>query len=258
MLIMLALPTIGHAYFNIDPAQINTCVYGKLACSSDLAGYLAPVIEHARWIAFTGLVGGALVYYALKLLFGAENENTQTETKQAIAYIITAAILVYGASTIAQSFATVGSLNPGGVNPLIRSIITFLQGIIAAILIANIAIQGFRMITATDDGAITKGKTRFIHGIVGAAIVILASPIVTMVFGRNAWEGVTQIVGVANFLITIFGFLAAAAIMIAGFMYVISADEGFKEKAKKLIVASVTALVIVIAAGALINIFILA
>jgi len=252
------LPGVALAVSNPNPAIIRTCVVPGISClGGDLASYIdATLIAGAR-LAFTGTLVASIIFYGIRRLFTPESDNAMTETRQSLEYAFVGVVLMLGAELIASSFVTYGVVNPAGVNTVFQNITIFLRAVVSIALLANITIQGFRMIMASEEGEVAKGRKQFLYGCLGAAIVLLASPIVTTLTGRNSSTALVELTGIANYVITIFGILAVVAVIVAGAMLVISVDESMKEKAKKLITASLVALIVVICAAALVNFFIL-
>jgi len=252
------LPLAALAASNPSPDVIQTCVVPGISClGGDLASYFDSTILRGARVAFTGLLFGAILYYGIKLLIMPESDNTVTETKQAFEYALFGVILMLGAELIASSFVTGGVVEPAGLNTVLGTVVTFIKALVATALLINITIQGFAMITATEEGGVTKARTKFLHGVYGAAIVLLASPIVNMMYDKNPSAGEIELKGIANYIITIFGLLAVVALIVSGILLVISVDESFKDRAKKLATASLVALIVVISAGALVNFFII-
>lgn len=252
------LPQVILAASNPDPGIIQTCVVPGVSClGGDLASYIDSTILRGARVAFTGLLFGAILYYGIKLLVTPENETTVTETKQAFEYALFGVVLMLGANLIASSFVTGGVVEPAGLNTVLDTVVTFMKALVATALLINITIQGFNMIVATEEGGVTKARTKFLHAVYGAAIVLLASPFINMMYGRNASAGEIELKGIANYIITIFGLLAVIALIVSGILLIISVDESFKDRAKKLATASLVALIVVICAGALINFFII-
>lgn len=255
----LALPVAAHAAYNIDVGLVDPCVAGDFACESNLAGLFTSTILTAASRAFRGVLLASLIFYGLRLLFTAQSDNAATETKQAYEYAIVAAILVVGAEMLSNAFGTPGTIAPAEVRGVFTTYaLPFIEGLIVAALIANITIQGFRMIVAGDEGALTKARKHFLFGMIGVAIVLLASPIVNTVWGSpNISTGMQELVGIGDFLITIFGALAVVGVIVSGIMLVISIDEGLKDKARKLLLGCIVALIVVISAAALLHLFII-
>jgi hypothetical protein len=155
-------------------------------------------------------------------------------------------------------------VNVGAVDSFLTDkVFTFIKALISGALILNISIQGFMMIASSDEGGVTSARKRFIYGMIGCAIVVLAGPILNTFAGRGggilgggSGTLAEEISGIGSFLIAIFGILAVVGIIMGGVMLVISFDEGLKEKARKLIVGSIVALLVVITSGAIIRLFV--
>lgn len=255
----LLLPATALAASNPNPAIIRTCVVPGISClGGDLSLYInATIVAGARY-AFVGTLIAAIVYYGLRRLFMPDSESALNETRQSFEYAFVGAVLILGAELIASSFVTGGVADAAGVNSVFLTMVIFMKAIISVALLTNITIQGFRMIVASEDGETAKARKRFLHGCFGAAIVLVAAPIVSTLVGANHAIALTELKGIANYIITIFGFLAVVAIIVSGIWLVISVEDSMKERAKKLIIASVVALILVICAAALVNFFILA
>lgn len=249
----ILLPLLAYAQ-PANPSMIQTCIL-PLSCNhGDLASYLYDTVIVAAFASFNGVLFGALIYYGLKLLFTPENDSSLTETKQALEYAILGTVLVLGVDMISSAFY-VGGIHPSNVNPLIQNIIAFVTALVGSALLANIVIQGIMMITAGDEGGVTRARTLLIHSCIGAGIVVLAAPIIGMLVGGQA--SADELIGIGNFLITLFGALAVIGLIVSGILLVISTDESFKDRAKKLAISCIVALIVVLAAAGIINLFLL-
>lgn len=256
--IAAAFPQVALAASNPNPGIIQTCVVPGISCiGGDLSSYINSTLLEGARIGFIGLLFGAIIYYGIKLLISAEKEETVTEIRRSIVYSFFGVVLMLGAQLIASSFVTGGVVEPAGINTVTDSVITFVKAIIAVVLLVNITRQGFHMIVATEEGGVTKARKLFMHGIYGAAIVVLASPIVNIIYNKDASAGELEFRGIANYIITLFGLLAVVALIVSGIFLIVSVDESLKDRAKKLITASLVALVVVISAAALVNFFII-
>jgi len=252
------LPGIALAVSNPNPSIIRTCMVPGISClGADLASYINGTLIAGARLAFLGTLVAAIIFYGIRRLFTPTSDSAMAETSQSFQYAFVGVVLMLGAELIASSFVTGGVVNPAGVNTVFQNMTIFLRAVISIALLVNITIQGFRMIMSSDDSEAAKGRKQLLYGCLGAAIVLLASPIVTTFTGRNSSTALVELTGIANYIITIFGILAVVAVIVAGAMLVISVDETMKEKAKKLITASLVALILVISAAALVNFFIL-
>jgi len=254
----MAVPLAASAAYTINTDLIDPCVAGEFACNPNLAGLFSDTILAAAGNAFKGVLFASLLFYGIKLLFTANSDNAATETKQAYLYAVAAAILVAGAEMLSAAFGTPGTIAPQAATGIVEIyILPFIEGLVVAALLGNITFQGFRMILASDDAAMTKARKQFLYGAIGVVIVVLAVPIVNTLWGKDIGIASTELAGIGNFLITLFGILAVVGIIVSGIMLIISIDESLKDRARKLLIGCIVALIVVISAGALVNLFIL-
>jgi len=116
-----------------------------------------------------------------------------------------------------------------------------------------------------EDGDIDRAKKGFKQGIIGAAIAILAIPIVRTFTNVNTLDGVInpggpqsliiELIGIGRYFTLILGSLSVTGIIVAGIFLVISVDEGMKDKARKLIATSLIALVVALTSYGLVQMF---
>lgn len=241
---------------NPDPSTINPCPT-DLSCASDLNEYFMSTILPAALMAFAGVLFLMLIIYAFKLLFGSEDDGVRGEVKAAYGYAIFGTVLVLFASVISQSFVTLGGVNPDPVASVLDTVEFIMRALIATVLIVNISVQGFRYIVAQEDGLRDTAKKRLLHGAIGAVLLILSVPIVDTFATGSIGIASTEIMGIANFLATILGFLAVTGVIVGGIMMILSVDEGLKDKAKTTIKTSLIALLVIIASYGLITLFVL-
>ncbi len=240
-------------------AQISNCpLGGGWSCAVDPVAYLSSTIITPAAIAFGGLLGAMLVVYTLKLVLGAREEAQITEVKQAYGHAMLGAVLVAAAQFIANSFTTGGTVNAVNLEvTVIDRIIQFGLALVSTLLVINLVVQGARLILAQDQGQIDNARKQILRGFFATAAALLAFPVVQgfgIPFG-GATGVAAEFVGVANYLITIFGGLAVVAFVVAGIMIILSANEQLKDNARKLIIASSVAIVAVIVARAIVSLF---
>ena len=256
--IAAAVPALAYAKYNASPDLIKVCdTVKELGCNSDLGSLIQKLIDYGS-TAYIGILTGSIIFYGLRLLIGADTDNASTETKQAFEYAILGALIILGAQILASSFVRPGAIvNVSGVSLFLESkAFTFIKALIGGALILNISIQGTMMIISSDEGGVSSARKKFLYGIIGCAITVLAGPIIIALNGGNSSGLGTEVAGIGSYLIAIFGVLAVIGIIVGGLMHVVSFDEGLKEKARKTIVGSIIALLVVITSGALVKLFI--
>jgi hypothetical protein len=240
----------------VASAQIDTCPLWDLSCAADANTYLATTIIPAARIAFGGILLGMFIFYALKLLLTSYNESSVGEVSKAYLYAFFGTAFFFFAGLVADSFTTLGA--PAAPEFLTGSLILgeVMRTLVAAALLFNIAYQGVRLVLQPDENAREKAKKRLIEGAFGVVFVVLAGQLVATTSERDISIAKTEGIGIANFLVTIFGALAVFMIVVGGIMLVMSYDDSFKDKAKKYILAGFVTLLLVIASYALVTWFI--
>ena len=268
----LLLPVSARAV-SINFGNLDSCPLGSTlsGCgTSDAGAYVSNLVTGSNGLIniFIGLMAAMLVFYSVKLLLGSRDENTLTEVKMAYINALFGAVLVGGAFAFSNSFATGTSTNlvvQTAFNSRINQVVLFFEALVSAVTIANVSIQGMRLVIAQDEGAIDSARKRFFHGMVGTAICLLVIPIInTFTGGTTALAGpsgniapiMIEVFGIAKFALTIFGAVAVCGMIIAGIMLVVSVDESLKDRAKKLITASIVSLGVVIASYGIISLFV--
>ncbi len=244
-------------------AQINPCPFTNLPCAvggaAGASAYLQTVAFPAMRVVF---VAGALAnffFYAFRMLYQSNDEEATKTAKggyeQAIygcAYMSLASFFVDAFGSSAQgTLVNVEPLNQAYVN-----VILYIKLILAALVTVVIVITAFRLVLVQDDGEKDKAKKRLTSCFVGVAVITIANVLVAG-FSPDAGTAVLgeEIVGVANFLLTLFGALAVFWFIAAGIMLVVSIDEGQKDAAKKGMSTAVVAIAVVVSCYVLLNFF---
>lgn len=232
-----------------------------LTCDVEPAALAARIILGVQ-ITFVGIIFVMGLAISLMLIFGSTNESHITEARSALLHVVTACIIVSLASLFIQAFGPgyTGAhiVNPGVIEiGLVDYVAFFFKAGLGIALIVNIVIQGIRLVLAQGDEEAGKAKKRLIQGFIGVGVVLLAQPIVWTVNplqGHNTAVINEEIVGIGNFLLTLFGFLAALVVIAAGLLLIVSVDESLKDKAKLMIKTAIITLVVVLASFALLNV----
>lgn len=249
----------AHAFqITIHPSVCNfiPCLAG--GGSQGIVALLMARFIPSMYVVFGAVAGIYLMINTIKMVTEASDEGTVSEAKGNIIHIIVGCVIVSAAAFIVETFGVGYGLriaNPAPLNMAVAAVILFFRLIIGTALMVNITIQAFRIIASQgDSGAQEKGRKRLVVGFVGVGIMLLANAIVlAAVPGANSMPIVGEMVGIANFLITIVGALCVVGMIVAGIYYVISVDESLKDKAKTAIKVSIVTLVIMLLAYAVVN-----
>lgn len=212
----------------------------------------------ARSVIFVSLLIAMLIFYGIKLLIGSRDDNTLTEVKAAYGHALFGAIIVGGAFLLSDTFTlpTGNLVDAAPFNTVVGNVITFFKALLATVVLLNIVIQGIRLVVAQEDGEIDKARKRLLHGMIGAAFVILSFAIVDAFYDTPSPAPlVAEAFGIARFALTIFGALAVIGLIISGVMLVVSVEEGLKDRAKKLVITCIVALAVVITAFGIVTLF---
>ncbi len=264
LLLSLIRPQVATAQWwqLTSEVDVDPCATGALNCnnSGDLAGYLDSVFlsGNAVYMAFFGIFFTMLVVYGIRLVAMSHSDSIVGESVNAYTQALIGAIFVSGAAVLAQVF-TVNNAVIVDTNTLevsfLAQIVTFIIRIVGFVLLGNIVVQGIRLIIATDENQISSARTNLILSAIGTIIVLISRPIFRLVLPGAFQVGINeQIVGVANFLATLFGFFSVIAFVVAGIMLVVSVEESLKEKAQKLMIASIVSMAVVLLAYGLIRV----
>lgn len=255
-------------YGNVDP-----CPVGGASCvgAGGATLYLANFITGNKGllVIFAGLLLGMMLFYGIKLLVGARSENIVTEVRQAYGHAFFGAVVVGGAILLANTFAsnTNQIVVESEFNKVTNNVVLFISGLIATLVLANIVVQGIRLIVAQEEGEIDTARKRFLHGMIGAGIAILAIAFVRVftnvettggggIQTGGAAEALLQLVGIGRYITLILGAIAVFGILIAGIMLVVSYDEGLQDRARRLIFTCLITLAVCLVAYGLVTLFI--
>lgn len=233
------------------------CAYVPCGVSGGAAGASAYLIAIGLELvtAFAGLVALYIFITALSMVTDSASEGSATGKKSLLSIGI-GCIIVAMAASIVSGFG-LGGGNANAVVLELENVVVAVRNILYVAVMANIVLQGFRMINSQgDEGQFDKAKTRLKAGFIGVGVVLLAQVIVSTVSTGGSTSAIgSEIVGIANYLITIFGALAALAILIGGILMVTSVEEAQKDKAKAAVKVAIITLIIVLFSAVIIRFF---
>ena len=220
-----------------------------------LATFIQNHLINQALIAFAGIAAAAIFYYAFRIVLQAYNEQSLTEASKTFAHVFAGfAVIAISGAFVSAFHATI---NPSALIPGINSITDYIflgaQGVFTLIIV----VAGIGMVTSQgDQAAFSKWLKILLGNCIGVMIMVLAQILVTAIQSRDANTIKLEMIGIALFLLTIIGFAAVIALMLAGIMLIISIDEGLRDKAKRIVFGTLISLAIVVASYTLIITFV--
>ena len=148
---------------------------------------------------------------------------------------------------------------------------TFIKYVIGAFAAIMVVQAGVKLITAGgDEEQVTKHKKNVMYSAGGLIIIYVGETFITKVFykidkqvytgitgvtpGINAKEGVEQLAGITNFIVSFAGPVAVLMLIAGAIMYATSGGEVENmNKAKRLIIATLAGIVIIYGAFAIVS-----
>ena len=230
----------------------------------------------------TGVIGILLLtVIGYKLVISGANEEEVTKGKRAITYTIVAFVLISMSGDIGKIFdMKEGTIlqNPQEILQRVRLFdrqvelgITFMKYIIGAFATLMMVKAGAKMITQGGNEE-EQGKAKQSLMYTSGALVMLyvGDIFINRVFYKinknvysgvtgvhpsiDAKEGVEQIVGITNLIVTFVGPVAVLVLLVGAIMYATSGgDEEKMEKAKRLIFSAALGIVVIYGAFALVS-----
>ena len=244
--ILLALPESGYAQF---------CTGGITASGSSMCAFIQDHIITQGLTAFYGIAAAFIFYYAVRIVLQAWEDKTLGEATTTFIHAFVGFCVIALSAAFANAFHL--AVNPSQLNGGIASISTFIITAAAGVFVLMVVIAGMRMITTQgDSGAFQKWTKVLVYNCVGVVIMFIAFFIVHAVTDVNSGLIVEELRGLALFLLTIIGFTCVLALIIAGIFLIISIDESYKDRAKKIIIGTLIALLIVVSIYTLIYTFV--
>lgn len=234
-----------------------------------LANFI-PIIKYI-FIGIALIVFG--MYSYLMVLGGTGDEEQLTEQRKNFLFAAIGCTIIGIASQVVEVFDPFRS---GSNNEIIdidqaknitQILINYIELSLAAIAIAVIFYAGFRMITANgDEERMNEGKNLFKYGFIGFVIVMLADPMVNMVFFPNSGQSgvgnqeatnfIVQGLGVLKFVLTFLGILVFISFVIAGVLYFTALDDDDRtERAKRTIIWTAIGFVVIVISYSLVTFF---
>lgn len=253
------------------------------------------IINNVRYI--IGAVAIMFIVYAgFRMVTGWGDESVYQKQRNTLLWSIIGLAVVGLSGEFARIFTVqcvqvpgqAGTCIEGGFlkdpNAIIRTavmfdqrtqiIITFIKYFIGSVAVIMIISNGMRMITmGSSEEKLARDKKNLAYSVIGLILIVIADNIISGVFYQmdktrypsvggaqpavNAAQGVAEIVGITNYIVTFAGVLAVFALIVGGVLYITAGGkEELLNKARKLIFAALLGIVIIYGAFAIVSTFI--
>ncbi len=282
----LSLPA-GSRYGNIPTP--NTDSTGQ-EIVVELVGTL---LKYAK-ILISIIAIGIIIFMGVRLVVGSGNEETVKKTTTGLLYALVAFAIVSMSQDLGrivgffkenQAFTETVQSNGGVIGSAggiveriglfdkqVEIVMTFIKYLIGSLAVAMIVINGVKLVTGGgEEENIKKARNGIFAAMGGLVIMMIANTFVTKVFYKvdkttysaisegitpqtDLSEGISQIVGITNFVISFVGPGLVLLIIIAGILYLTAGGEEEKmNKAKRMLISGVIGLVVIYGAFALVS-----
>lgn len=234
-------------------AAVLACAVPQLcfagAGAQALSNFITLHIINNALVVFEGVAAICLFYYGFRMILEAyKGDEAYTNAQNSFVYAGGGFIIIAISTAFVNAFHNqANGADPAQLVPGINSVSTFIITLMSGIMVLMITIDGLRMIaTQGDSSERTRIFKLLVMHCIGVAISLIAFAIVHAVADNDPGLLVEEMKGIILFLLTIFGTLCVIALIVAGVFLVISIDESLKDRAKKVVVGTLTALVFVL------------
>jgi len=209
------------------------------------------------------------ILYGVRLVTARGQEDIITKQKTNFLYALMGFIILIISENVARifnpEFATTDQLiDFDAARDQLRDIVDYMKWMLGSVAVLMFAISSLRLITAQgEEEETTKQKRNVTWSLLGLLVVLLASNLVNAVYVlKSPGEAVAaapeaaifEFAGIIRLILVFLGPAAIAFTIYAGFMYLTALDnEERVNKAKRMIVEGVVAIVIIYGAFALVS-----
>ncbi len=222
-----------------------------------------------------------LVIQGVRLVLSSGDEDALSKVKSAVIYILVAFVLISMSEDLAKIFDMSKGTLIGTPSDILKRVhifdkqvevfMTFIKYILGSVATLILVMAGLKMVTSgSDEEETSKQKKKVLYSLSGLLMLFIGDIAINKVFYNvnkevysgitgvrptiNASEGVSQIIGVTNIIVTLFGTLAVFTLIVAAIFYASSmGNEEQMEKAKRIIFATIIAMVIMFGAFAVVS-----
>lgn len=230
-------------------------------------------------IAVIGIVYISIMGYTM--VTNGENEEEVTKAKRGLIYTLIAFLLI----SMSEDFGRIFDMDQGTLleNPQevikrahlfdkqVEIIVTFIKYCLAAFATLMLVRSGFKLITAGgNDEETSKHKKSIMYSAGGLVLIYLGDIFINKVFYKvnknvysgitgvhpkvDAKEGIAQIIGATNFVVSFIGPLAVLMLLVGAIMYATAGgEEEALNKAKRVLITVAIGIVLIFGAFAIVS-----
>ena len=219
-----------------------------------------------------------LVGIGIKFTLSTGKEEELSKHKKHFAFVILGLFIFSAARVVAFVYFNPDTgVNPGflvnqhvinGIEAKALQIKLFLQILVGGVALLSIMTTAYRLMSSAGNEEVINKEKQLVKNFLLAAVIILGAEVLVRgvffiqgadregITNQAVITGVREIIGIVNTLLTITAGLAVFMLVIASLYYVTSlGDEERAERAKKLVISSIIAIIITISAYSLIRFF---
>lgn len=230
-------------------------------------------------VAVLGILFLTIIGYSL--VVQGDDEAKVTDAKHAVTYTVIAFVLLSMSQDIARIFDMEGDTilqSPQEILQRVRLfdrqveiIITFIKYIVGAYAVVMILRAGLKLVTSGgDEGEVTNQKKSILYSLGGLILINIGDIFINRVIykvDRNVYSGITgvhpqvdakegidQIVGITNLVVSFVGPIAVLMLIAGAVLYATAAGEDDRmEKAKRILISAAVAIVIIYGSFAIVS-----
>jgi hypothetical protein len=196
--------------------------------------------------AFWGIAAATVFFYGVRMVYEAYNEKAYTDVINSFIYVFSGFAVIACAMAFPEAFGP-NTINPDQLVPGIASVVDFIFSAAAGVFTLIVVIAGIRIVaTQGDQGEFDKWRKVLAGNVIGVMLMFVGKYIVLAVSQRDPAIIVEEMRGIALFILTVIGFGAVVALIAAGIYLIISIDESYRDKAKRIVIGTLLSLAIVI------------
>lgn len=230
---------------------------------------------------------GFITFSGAKLVMSNGDEEAITKGRKGLLYSIIAFAIIAMAEEMGQivGFVGVNGAENGGIlkspqailervhlfDNTVEILITFIKYLIGSLAVLMIVVNGVKLVTGGgEEENVKKAKNGIAYSLAGLILLIFSSTFINNVFYKidktaytglqgadpqtDVARGVSELVGITNFIVSFVGPILVLLIIVGGIMYLTSGgQEESMNKAKRLLIAALIGVVVIYGAFAIVS-----